>query len=186
MHHEYSILMSAVLDQEAAPEEVARLEAHLASCPACAATWDRWRSLDICLSSAPMLVPPAGFAGRVAGKIEERQLHARRQRWFGSGLLVAWAASLLALWLAFLGLAGWCLIHPSMPRVWASASTQTLSGLARTLDGLHSALSALGLLPVSLGLGSYLCVTALAAGLWLWLMWHKSGWTRALASAISE
>jgi anti-sigma factor RsiW len=186
MHGEYTALMSSVLDHEAEPEEAARLDAHLASCPECAATWEYWRSLDECLSAMPVLVPPDGIAAGVAARLAERRLRSRQRRWYGSGLLLAWAGSLVALWLALLGMVGWCLAHPSLPGAWAAASLQMLGGLARALDGLRSALGALGLLPVSLGVGSYLCVTALAAGLWLWLMWRKSAWAQALAGVIAK
>ncbi len=186
MHIEYTALMSSVLDQEAEPEEAARLDAHLATCPDCAATWECWRSLDACFAAVPALVPPEGIAAGVAARLAERRLRSRRRRWFGSGLLIAWAGSLVALWLALIGMAGWCVAHPTLPGAWAAASLQTLGGLARTLDGLRSALAALGLLPVSVGVGFYLCVTALAAGLWLWLMWRKSAWAQAVASAIAK
>jgi hypothetical protein len=73
-HEQCATIMSLVLDGEATPSEEAALDAHLAVCAPCMATWRRYRQLDRQLASAPLLCPPAGFAQGVVSLLEERKL----------------------------------------------------------------------------------------------------------------
>lgn len=180
-HTEFTMLMSAVLDHEAPPGDQRKLQEHLSGCPACSQTWARWQELNTYLSAAPVVAPPPGFALHMAGRLEAERQRAHRRRWLGSGLLMAWAGSIAVLWLVLLGLVVWGYTHPLDLGRLAASGVQTLSGLADLMNALRSAIEGLGFLPVSLGVGFYVGVTALVAGGWLWLMAHKSAWAQIFA-----
>lgn len=183
MHHEFTALMSAALDHEAPPGDVLRLQDHLETCPACAEAWAAWRSMDTYLSTAARLAPPSNFVLRVAARLDERRQKQQRRRWLGSGLLVTWAAIIGVFWLAALGVIVWGSTHPGSVTGWAASGADTVSGVIEVVRGVQGALLSIGFVPISLGLGFYLCVTGLLAVVWLWLMMRKSAWAQVLSAA---
>lgn len=97
-------LMSARLDGELGEKEIARLEAHMATCSACRAEWYRLRAMDRLLCSAAMLSAPSGFPLRVMARIRRRD---RTRRVVIGGVLLLLgtiALSLLVVAPALLGL----------------------------------------------------------------------------------
>ncbi len=183
MHDEFTALMSAVLDHEAPPGDAVRLHEHLQRCPACAQVWATWRSMDAFLAAAPRLAAPPNFVLLVAARLEERRQRQQRRRGLGSGLLVAWAALIGVFWLAVLGFTVWGFAHPGSLAIWAANGAETVGGVVEIMRGLQAALMNVGFLPISLGLGFYLCVTGLLAVAWLWLMVRKSAWAQVVSAA---
>lgn len=61
----YTEWLSARLDGALSPEENARLEAHLAACPACAALEGELKQLSALLGALPTVEPPQGLKERV-------------------------------------------------------------------------------------------------------------------------
>jgi anti-sigma factor RsiW len=91
-------LLSALLDDELAPEAAAAVEAHLDGCPACRAERDERAEARQLLRSLPPVAPPGDFVRRV---VERRRRHDRRAR----GLALAAAAVAV--------LAGWAMAEPA-------------------------------------------------------------------------
>jgi anti-sigma factor RsiW len=88
--------MSLRLDGLLKDVEIARLEAHLASCPACAARWQAMQRASTLLEAAPLALPTAGFAERVMHRVA--MLPARQASWpLVVRPRVAMAAGLVAL-----------------------------------------------------------------------------------------
>jgi predicted anti-sigma-YlaC factor YlaD len=183
MHNEYTVIMSEVLDREATAEQRLRLHDHQAECPICAATWDRWQSLDAQLSAAARLAPAPGFVLRVSARLAERQARTQRRRQLGSGLLLAWGASIGLLWLAVAGTLGWCLTHPTAVGELTSSGVYWLDGALWLWRTVQSTLVDLGGLWLSLGVGFYLGLTALVLFVWAALLLTKSDWLRSLFEA---
>ncbi len=183
MHKEFTTLMSTVLDREATAAETERLHEHLTVCPVCAQTWTHWRTLDRYLAAAPLLMPAQGFVWRVAERIERERQRARRRRWVGSGLLLAWGGIMVLLWLGLVVSLVWAFTHPVEVGQVASAGAYLFSGLAWLLRTLQSILADGGGLELSLGVGFYLGITALVLLLWAWLLLREMGWLRPLATA---
>lgn len=105
--------MSLALDGLLTDAERSHLEAHLETCPQCAATWTRMRNASALLWDSPLASPSAGFVRSVMGELEARQRRARRWRQSIAG------AAALALLLIAGGLlaAGW------LGTLWSEAST---------------------------------------------------------------
>jgi len=72
-------LMSLTLDELIEAEQRSCLDAHLAACEHCAATWAAMQSASALLWSSPMLAPPAGFVEHVIEGLERRER--ARRRW---------------------------------------------------------------------------------------------------------
>lgn len=67
---EYWELISARLDGALSPEEEARLEAHLASCPDCRAAEEELSAIHRGLEALPPIEPPAGLTERIMAAVE--------------------------------------------------------------------------------------------------------------------
>ena len=91
---EYEELLNAELDGEATPEECARLQAHLAECPACRAYARTLRQLRAGFPELEETELPEGLADGICAAIrEEARPTCRRQRW--GAVLVPLAACLV-------------------------------------------------------------------------------------------
>ena len=81
MHEDMTLLMSLTLDGEATPAEEARLQAHLAMCPTCAATWEDWRAADRLFAKAPIVAPSPDLLAGLAVRLEMVDARRQRTRW---------------------------------------------------------------------------------------------------------
>ncbi len=91
---EYEELLNAELDGEATPKECARLQAHLAECPACRAYARTLRQLREGFPELEETELPEGLADGICAAIrKETRPHRRRQRW--GAVLVPLAACLV-------------------------------------------------------------------------------------------
>lgn len=90
-------LLSAKLDGELSPEELANLEAHMASCEECAMIYQAYCDMDAQLGQ--LAEPPAALHESVMETIRrEKVVTFPKKRWmFGSGTAVAAVAALLVL-----------------------------------------------------------------------------------------
>jgi anti-sigma factor RsiW len=167
-HAQYTGLMSLALDREITPSQDEILQAHLMTCPTCAALWAEWQAVDAEFEAAPMLTPPPGLALGVAARIEERGRRRSRARWFGAGLLIAWlACAALVLLLTVAGV-WWGLAHPLQASVALSAGAHLLSGILWPVRSMEVAFAGAGI-SLWVGVGGYLALTGALLGLWLWL-----------------
>ncbi len=85
-------LLSGRLDGENTPEEEARLDAHLKTCPACRAAWEDYRSIGA-LTASLAVEPPEALARGVMESV--RHPRKKRRFVFGGGTLAA--AAVIAL-----------------------------------------------------------------------------------------
>ncbi len=85
-------LLSGRLDGENTPEEEARLDAHLKTCPACRAAWEDYRSIGA-LTASLAVEPPEALARGVMEAV--RHPRKKRRFLFGGGTLAA--AAVIAL-----------------------------------------------------------------------------------------
>lgn len=90
-------LLSAKLDGELSPEELANLEVHLASCKECQSIYEAYCALDADL--AELAEPPATLRESVMETIRrEKVVTFPKKRWmFGSGTAIAAVAAMLVL-----------------------------------------------------------------------------------------
>ncbi len=72
-------LMFLALEEEATPDERLELDAHLATCGACAAQWRALQAVEGLLARASDMEPPASLAPRIMQGVERHRL--RRERW---------------------------------------------------------------------------------------------------------
>ena len=94
-HKPYHESMQAVLDGDIAPADRRALEAHLATCASCTATWNSLSSVHRLLKAAPLAAPRPGFNGRFKARLAQRRSRPRAV-WGALGLgLGAVAASAL-------------------------------------------------------------------------------------------
>lgn len=177
MHTEYTLLMSVILDGEAAPAEVRQLETHLAGCASCAAIWAQWQALDKRLAAAPWAPAPADLAAKVAVRLAERDAKKRRSLWLGSGLLVSWLAVLTASLVTVGLLALWGTTHPREVGVLLSALAQLLSGGSRLLRGISTLVGGFSGATAAFGYGLLIAVTGWLALMWFWAMGRSRRWS---------
>lgn len=97
--NEYTELISAVLDGALSPDQRKELEAHLASCPECAALFKELSALHAALEDLPSVEPPAELKARImeavaaekvvpfAPRKNDRPSH--RWRWLTSAAVLA-------------------------------------------------------------------------------------------------
>ncbi|MCX6031688.1 MAG: anti-sigma factor [Chloroflexi bacterium] len=183
MHENYTALMSLLLDREATAAEERELRTHLATCPACALTWDRWRVLDRRLTNAPLLAPPVGFTDRVLARLHERRQRSTWQKWLGSGLVLLWGVLFCGFWLAVAGLIWWGLRHPLEAALVLSTAAQLVSGVSWVLRSVGTVVSSVGTGTLALGVGLSGCLTGCLALLWVWVVGRSRSWVRAAAPA---
>lgn len=130
--------MSLRLDGLLGEAERARLDAHLASCPACAARWQAMQQVSTLLAAEPLALPMAGFTERVRQRVAA--LPTRQVSW---PLVRRPRVAVLA-------------------GVVALAALVTLAGLVAVLTG-----HAISLMQIPLaGLKSLTTLVATAASLW--------------------
>ena len=129
-----SLLMSLALDQSLTEVEARGLEDHLKRCPTCQEEWEAMQRVSRLFTDAPLMGPPASFAGRVMQRLAQRQAH-RRRFLIGAALLViclslgALALPVIVRWLAML----WQVItEPSLLSHGAKLAAQLLN-LAESL-----------------------------------------------------
>ncbi len=94
-HKPYHEWMQAVLDGAIAPADRRALEAHLADCASCQATWTSLSTVHRLFKAAPLAAPRPGFSGRFQARLAQRRSRPRAV-WGALGLgLGAVAASAL-------------------------------------------------------------------------------------------
>lgn len=169
-HDEYTLLMSLVLDDEATATESRALREHLATCDACAGTWQRWQELDRRFTLAPMVPAPVDFSPAIAARLDQRAEALRRRRWFVFGLALSWIAAML-ITAVVVGLAsGWHLQVLSTGGAVAAAWAG-VSGVGEWLfRGLAGLVEQEGTPTVAAGVGALLCMTCGLATVWLWMV----------------
>ena len=72
-HRPYHDWMNAMLDGAIAPADRRALEAHLATCASCQATWASLSSVQRLFKAAPMAAPRPGFNGRFQARLAQRR-----------------------------------------------------------------------------------------------------------------
>ena len=112
--------MSLWLDGRLDRAQIEQMEAHIAACPICRATFVAWRRADRVLTSAPTVSPSLGFVARFQTRLAAR----RRRRYVWAGLVTLAVAS-VGLWLAAVGL-----MAVSGLAVWQALSAGGLWGQA--------------------------------------------------------
>ncbi len=169
MHEDMTLLMSLALDGEASSAEEARLQAHLAMCPACATTWEDWKAADRLFAKAPSVAPSPDLLAGLAARLEMVDARRQRIRWVaialtGVGLL------LCALMLSTAGLyLGWSR-QSMIVEALLSGMLRLSAGIVWTLRGLATVARSADWQGVALSAGVYL---TLAGGLlvaWLCLV----------------
>lgn len=106
--------MSLWFDGRLDPTQIEQLEAHIAVCPICRATFVAWRRADRMLASTPMVWASPGFVARFQTRLAAH----RRRRYVWAGLVTLAVAS-VGLWLAVVapmavsGLAAWQAVSAS-------------------------------------------------------------------------
>jgi anti-sigma factor RsiW len=95
-------MLHALLDGELDAANASALEAHLATCPGCAARLRTLESLHDRLASLPPAAAPASLKRRIAADLDREARKARRRvgpglmaGWFSAGAIAAVAASLV-------------------------------------------------------------------------------------------
>ena len=76
-HKPYHDSMQAVLDGDITLADRRALEAHLATCPSCTATWTSLSSVHRLFKAAPLAAPRAGFNGRFKARLAQRRSRPR-------------------------------------------------------------------------------------------------------------
>ena len=183
MHSDYTLLMSAALDDETTPDEMQRLREHLRTCVGCAGIWERWQAVDRRLDAAPQVAPASDFTAAVMARVEAQALKQKRTRRLGSGLIVTLLlASLLGL-AAFGGLLYWGAQNPNqISGVFfaimkgAGMGVWILLGMLRFLGGI-------GAPTLAAGIGLLATATCLFSMLWLWVIGRGHNLTMQTASA---
>jgi anti-sigma factor RsiW len=132
--------MSLRLDGLLNEAAMARLDAHLASCPACAARWQAMQQVSTLLKAEPLALPMAGFTERVRQRVAA--LPARQVSWpLVVRPRVAVVASLVAV--AALITLAWSVAvllgQPVSLAAIALAGLKSLTTLAATVAGLWRA-----------------------------------------------
>lgn len=169
-HAAYTMLMSLVLDDEATETEAARLRSHVASCEACARTWQLWQELDRRLTLAPVLPAPIDFSVAVAARLDRHVAEHGRRRWFMFGLALSWVAAMFVA-VAALGFAnGWHLLFfpDSGPLNAAWIGVAGMGGWF--VRALVAFVEKMGTPTVAAGAGALLCLTCVLATVWLWMV----------------
>ncbi len=182
MHSEFTQIMSLALDDEAGPDEVRRLHAHLRACPACAAQWAQWQILDRRLAAAPTMAPPASLVGAVAQRIAAHDLRRRRTRWVGSGLVLTWLLVFVLGLAGVVGAASWVTGQPQQIATVLSALAHFLGGVTWLFHALAAFLSELGAPRLAAGGGVFVTFTCVLAVMWLWAVGRSHTWVNARAT----
>ena len=125
-------LLQRHVDGALSPTEGAAVEAHLATCPTCAALLAEYQELFGGLAALPQPLPPPDFAQAVLARVATYERDLARQRWVAGGTF----AGSMALALLCFAAAG--------SHVWAhemSAWSAAVVGMGRDL---HVAVDVLG------------------------------------------
>jgi anti-sigma factor RsiW len=170
MHSDYTLLMSLVLDEEATPDEEARLRQHLPSCEECARTWQQWQVLEARLGTAPAVMAPHTLLEGVMTRLEQRREQRRRQELIASGLLLVWGGMITGLWLVTGILMWWGGTHPAEAGHVLSSGARALGSLMLLLSGVKVSLAACGGISLALGVVFLLGLAQASSMLWVWMM----------------
>ncbi|MCX7671171.1 MAG: anti-sigma factor [Anaerolineae bacterium] len=169
MHTQFTQLMSLALDHEADADQMAILQAHLAECAACAATWAHWQAMEADLRAATTLFAPApGLTGRVMARLAVRQRR-QRYRWLRAGVVLVWLGTVAVFMLALMLIAWWSLAHPLQAGILISAGTRLLSSTLWPIRGVQTLLAGAGISWPWL-MASYVGMTAGLFLIWVWLL----------------
>lgn len=172
-HDAMRVLMHAVLDGDAAPEQRAELDAHLNGCDGCRALFAELQVAESTLGRAaelmPVVGPRAGFSGRFRSRLTQRQR--RAPTWLGALVLAvgALATVVVAFVPVLFAIAAWLPMVASPAALTVAADTVETS--SRLLSGVGNALfitvRAVTALPVVWGM----ILAALAVvGAWMAVM----------------
>jgi anti-sigma factor RsiW len=183
MHGKFTLLMSLVLDREATAAEDRLMREHLATCVPCALTWDRWRTLDRRLARAPMVAPPPTLIEGVRIRLAERRARSSRQKWIGSGLVLAWGILFCGFWLAMAGLIWWGMRHQLEMSVVVSTAARCVSAGSWLLRSLGTLAGSVGSSTLALGFGLGIGLTCSLGMLWVWVMARSRTWLRVSVPA---
>lgn len=169
-HTEYTVLMSLVLDDEATAAETARLRSHMASCEACARTWQRWQELDRRFTLAPVMPAPVDFSALVAARLDQRVAEHSRRRWFMVALALSSVAVMLVAVAAFGVASGWPLqlLADSGPLQAAWSGLASMGGWI--VRAVIAFVEQTGTPTIAAGAGALLCITCALATVWLWMV----------------
>jgi hypothetical protein len=80
------LIESIAADDEPVREELSR---HIETCARCASALERARQIDRWLAAAPSVVPPAGFARKVVGRLHAERWRFERKLDLGFNLAIA-------------------------------------------------------------------------------------------------
>jgi len=181
-HAEYTMLMSLVLDGEAAEDEEVRLRQHLRSCEECRGTWQRWRELDRRLVMAPLIPAPVDFAALVLAQLDTRVAAEQRRRWLMAGLALASVSAMLIILLAVAVANGWAVQLAPEQGPLSAAWAGLVSTGSWALAELGAFFAQVGAPVVAAAAGALLCLTCVLAMIWLWAVARVGAAPRALVT----
>jgi predicted anti-sigma-YlaC factor YlaD len=170
MHSDYTMLMSVVLDDAAAPDELQRLHEHVRTCAACAGIWERLQAVDRRFDAAPLVTPAPNFADTVMARIEARSLQRRQTRRYATGL-VALTLAVSLLGLAVLG--GLLYLGAQSPSQVSSVFFAALRGAGTAtwiFLGVLRLMGGVGAPTLAAWVGLLATLTCLLSMLWLWVV----------------
>ena len=171
MHAEYTMLMSAALDDEATPAEQQHLRDHLRTCAECAGVWERWQAVDRRLDAAPLMLPSLGFADTVMARIEAQALKPQRARWLNSWLVAVLLAAGLVLALALTGLLlYWGAQNAAQVTNLFFAALRGVGTATWIFLGFLRLMSGVGAPTLAAGVGLLATLTCVFSILWLWVV----------------
>src|SRR5258708_25968337 len=172
-HKPYHDWMNAVLDGAIAAADRRALEAHLATCASCQATWASLSSVQRLFKAAPMAPPRPGFNGRFQARLAQRR--ARPPAIWGALALglgaVAVSALVVPLGLGVIFSTVRAAQQPATSLALLASASAMYVFISTLADALFIAASALAaaLLPHPLSWAAAALALALT-GVWLYVM----------------
>lgn len=172
----YREQMSLWIDDQLNQDQIQRIEAHVAVCPACRATLDAFQQVDRLFSSIPMMSPVPGFSARFQVRLAARRR--RRRTWAGLATLIVATLALLggtSILIALSGLALWGSLTTS------GMLTQMISLLLDLGKAVAASLSLVWLILRALAQGlrhpvfiAYVVATAVLLVVWSQIAMHRT------------
>jgi anti-sigma factor RsiW len=172
-HKPYHDWMNALLDGALAPADRRALEAHLATCASCQATWASLSSVQRLFKAAPMAAPRPGFHGRFQARLAQRR--ARPPAIWGALALglgaVAISALVVPVGLGAIFSTVRVAQQPATSLALLASASAVLVFLSTLADALYIAAGALAALLLPNPLIWAVAVLALGlTGVWLYVM----------------
>jgi len=164
-------LMSLTLDELVEEDQRSCLDAHLAVCERCAATWAAMQSASALLWSSPMVAPPASFVQQVMEGLERRER--ARRRWMrgavigGAILLSLLGVAGILIALTFGNALGTVSVLRETLQVFFALASGTVLAWARCLQ---VPLRLVGASTLILLVGGISLIAAGSAALWTWAL----------------